>query len=250
MTEERYRKAATPETRKGGEPAHPSQEGHEDHDVYVSVRGNPAREAAPPEPTPPMGEPTVLGKVSGVDGDVHVALPDGSEHYVPPGVWAALRSLTAEHDELAAEVERLRGGIAQVDQDVFGPKGNCLTAGLATLLGRPLNDLRDIQQIYDDGADEWERTRNANVMNATWDRVNEALRKKFAVRALQLCPPLVPKGYALLGGNGPRGHAHYVVGFDGEMVFDPHPSRAGLVGSPTDYLVLVPLVPNPHGGDE
>lgn len=37
-----------------------------------------------------------------------------------------------------------------------------------------------------------------------------------------------PKGWALADGISPRGHAHVVVAYDGEVVYDPHPSRAGL----------------------
>lgn len=50
-------------------------------------------------------------------------------------------------------------------------------------------------------------------------------------------------GYHIIGGPSPRGGGilHAVVGRNGEIVFDPHPSKAGLAGDPSewtfDYLV-------------
>lgn len=41
----------------------------------------------------------------------------------------------------------------------------------------------------------------------------------------------MPRGYAIVIGRSPRhpGDAHCVIGLDGEMVHDPHPSNAGLL---------------------
>lgn len=50
-------------------------------------------------------------------------------------------------------------------------------------------------------------------------------------------------GYHIIGGPSPRGGGilHAVVGLNGEVAFDPHPSKAGLAGDPSkwtyDYLV-------------
>lgn len=50
-------------------------------------------------------------------------------------------------------------------------------------------------------------------------------------------------GYHIIAGPSPRGMGifHAVVGLNGEIVFDPHPSKAGLAGDPSewtyDYLV-------------
>lgn len=38
-------------------------------------------------------------------------------------------------------------------------------------------------------------------------------------------------GYHVIGGDGPRGIRHAVVGFQGKIAWDPHPSRKGLLGS-------------------
>lgn len=39
-----------------------------------------------------------------------------------------------------------------------------------------------------------------------------------------------PRGWTFIDGKSPRGHSHVVVGHDGTMVHDPHPSGAGLMG--------------------
>ena len=39
---------------------------------------------------------------------------------------------------------------------------------------------------------------------------------------------LTPVGYHIIGGMGPRGFPHAVVGLNGQMVHDPHPGRDGL----------------------
>lgn len=50
-------------------------------------------------------------------------------------------------------------------------------------------------------------------------------------------------GYHIIGGPSPRGGGllHAVVGFNGAIAFDPHPSKAGLAGAPKswtfDYVV-------------
>ena len=41
--------------------------------------------------------------------------------------------------------------------------------------------------------------------------------------------------YHLLAGNGQRGCLYSVVGVKGQIVWDPHPSRPGLLGTPNDW---------------
>lgn len=51
--------------------------------------------------------------------------------------------------------------------------------------------------------------------------------------------------YHEISGPSPRGGGafHAVIGLDGQVVFDPHPSRAGILGGPKDwefsYLVRI-----------
>lgn len=56
--------------------------------------------------------------------------------------------------------------------------------------------------------------------------------------------------FCTLCGPSPRfeGTKHSVVGFNGELVHDPHPSRAGLAGAPTLIGLLVKRCANPPTG--
>lgn len=61
--------------------------------------------------------------------------------------------------------------------------------------------------------------------------------------------------YHEISGPSPRGNGvyHAVVGRNGEVVHDPHPSRAGLAGDPAtwEYCYLVKAggaIPTPDGG--
>lgn len=51
----------------------------------------------------------------------------------------------------------------------------------------------------------------------------------------------IPKGFAIMGGKSPRGFQHAVVAKDGVMVYDPHPSRAGLV-KVEDFELVIPIL--------
>jgi hypothetical protein len=55
-----------------------------------------------------------------------------------------------------------------------------------------------------------------------------------------------PGRWCIIGGPGPRGHQHCVVGFNREMVWDPHPSGEGLVTA-QDVWYLVPTSVRPPG---
>jgi hypothetical protein len=116
-----------------------------------------------------------------------------------------------------------------VDQTTFGRNGNCMSAALASLLGL---DICEVPYFMEPG--DWQA------------RINRWL----APRGLRLKHVMVntsnfkgwPIGYHILTGFAPRGPhrraAHAVVGKDGVMVHDPHPSRAGLT-SVDGYAVLV-----------
>lgn len=56
-------------------------------------------------------------------------------------------------------------------------------------------------------------------------------------------------GYHIIGGPSPRGGGllHAVVGRSGQVVFDPHPSKAGLAGDPSEWAFdyLIPLESTP-----
>lgn len=100
-------------------------------------------------------------------------------------------------------------------QTKFGmPDGNCFAACLASVL-----ELDEIPEIS--GTDEdW------------FERVNEYLEPfglyYFEFNYADPSRTFNFPGYYLMIGPGPRGINHAVVGFDGKMVHDPHPSKGGL----------------------
>lgn len=124
-----------------------------------------------------------------------------------------------------------------VDQDRFGdPDGNCLQACLASLLELQLHEVPHfVGEAWRADLGEWLRARGL------W--------------ALLFAPPIPSTiddaaawldetvlGYAIVSGQTPRGLLHATVWRAGQLVHDPHPSRAGLLGV-EDVIVLVPIDP-------
>ena len=120
----------------------------------------------------------------------------------------------------------------------IGQQGDCQRAVIASLLEKPIADVPHFLQIAADPDDYW------------------TLLQKFCLshgyayltvpaRSGALFLGDVTGIYHEISGPSPRGNGvfHAVVGLDGQIVFDPHPSRAGLAGTPAEwehaYLVLV-----------
>ena len=103
----------------------------------------------------------------------------------------------------------------RVDQAVVGvghPRGDCLRACLASLSGLPLEAVID--------------TTDPTLENA-WMRHLEvwADERGFALESHET----PPEGWSIMAGTTSRGpDLHAVIGFDGEVWHDPHPSREGL----------------------
>ena len=120
------------------------------------------------------------------------------------------------------------------DQTVFGARGNCMLACIASILECPLDDVPDIGAIHDSGG-SWPRALN------DWLRPRGLayIEVKTGSYVGQM-----PRTYHIIGGVSPRGFAdgHAVVGYAGQIVHDPHPSRAGLT-SIEDYGFFVRLFP-------
>lgn len=109
-----------------------------------------------------------------------------------------------------------------VDQMLFGPEGtsdegNCLPACVASVLELSLDQ---VPHFLKDP--EWETSLLRFLLPLGYSPLtldaNEC--RSFGY---------TPSGYHLIGGQGPRGLQHEVVGYKGEMVHDPHPSCAGLI---------------------
>jgi hypothetical protein len=110
-----------------------------------------------------------------------------------------------------------------VDQKPDG----CWFACIASLTGIPLDDFPDPPT----------KDTESDVRNV----VTKVLHAHgWQLHRLYTIPDAVPRGWAIAGGTSPRNLAHAVVMYDGELVWDPHPSRAGLAAI-EEYEVLVPV---------
>ncbi len=123
-----------------------------------------------------------------------------------------------------------------VDQEFLhepniGQYGDCQRAVIASLLELPIAEVPHFSREAEGGAGDF------------WDLLQAfCMRHGFAY--LQV-PALA--GHAFYGHDGdvyheisgpsPRGNGayHAVVGCNGRIVFDPHPSRAGLAGEACDW---------------
>ena len=133
--------------------------------------------------------------------------------------------------------------LAPIDQTLFGgldgpaeELGNCLPACIATLLSIPLAQVPHFHAIHprdpvaaEKSVDDFLRAREMRRVRIGWNDAVPSI-------AAGLC--------GIVSGKSPRleGCLHAVVGRvtrDGwEMLHDPHPSRVGIVGEPSEFEFL------------
>lgn len=103
-------------------------------------------------------------------------------------------------------------------------RGNCQRAAMASLLEIGIDDMPPFEEEIGSGG--------------FWHAISEWLKG----RGLRLHDygRKPPAGYCMAYGPSLRGVSHAVVCLDGEMVFDPHPSRDGLL-EVRMYEGIVPL---------
>lgn len=101
-------------------------------------------------------------------------------------------------------------------------RGNCYAACWASILEIPLEEVPAFEDLPDDGSwfnetVKWLDSKNLDLYYSYLDEVPH-------------------KTYAIACGVSPRGSwGHCVIYLDGKLVFDPHPSGAGLVQA--DYYL-------------
>jgi hypothetical protein len=98
--------------------------------------------------------------------------------------------------------------------DETGPRavyGNCWQAAIASMLNLPLDAVPHFSQFTWAGPalELWLRGRGLTYRHETTN--------------------VIPDRLCLVNGHSPRGYLHSTVGFGGQVVWDPHPSHAGLV---------------------
>ncbi len=116
-----------------------------------------------------------------------------------------------------------------VDQEFLhdktaGIEGDCFRAVLASILERPVADVPHFAAM-------------TKLASDFWDAVYSWLESQGYEYVPSRTPPAGALEYHALSGPSPRGKGthHAVVGRDGEVAHDPHPSRAGLAGAQTNW---------------
>ncbi len=121
-----------------------------------------------------------------------------------------------------------------------GRFGDCFRACIATILDLPIEHVPHTMAYDERSVDDpgqwygwltaWLAERGLTYMEIrTGDTTPARWLADLVAGGLQLDH--------VISGQGPRGHRHCVVGRNGTMVHDPHPSRAGLVGPDPDPAI-------------
>jgi len=111
-------------------------------------------------------------------------------------------------------------------QTRFGKDGNCWAACIASWVGCPLGDVPDFSEMPGPWllrCEEWLAARGYEIRLVA----GQAAGAAKASGALLIA-----------GGISPRGVDHSVLWRGNAMVFDPHPSDAGLVGEPDWFAII------------
>lgn len=126
-----------------------------------------------------------------------------------------------------------------VTQRVEGwPYGECVRAAYATILGLPIEAVPRFDPAVCDAVGEEQGDRERRwLATLGFDLFELSTEPHPMPQEVLDCVPAVPH---LISGWSPRGFGHRCVGVGGRVVFDPHPSRAGLV-SVYSIGLLVPM---------
>lgn len=116
----------------------------------------------------------------------------------------------------------------------LGVQGNCLQAAVASLLKMPLDAVPHFSAFlwWIGAAELWARGLHPALTfrSAKVEGVDD-----------------IPLFRHILCGPSPRGVSHSVIAEEGRVVWDPHPTRAGLTGV-TDAYWFEPLADHPDEG--
>lgn len=114
-------------------------------------------------------------------------------------------------------------------------RGNCLITAYASFLDLNVSDCPQIQLFFD-------VKKPANF----WMQTVELWLKHYGYREVAWLPEFEPINHGHVDyyfgvGKSARGVHHIVIYKDGEMVFDPHPSKTGLLNI-TEWITLEKIV--------
>lgn len=126
-----------------------------------------------------------------------------------------------------------------IHQTIFGngengtPRGNCFAACIASILELSLDEVPNFCARHAD----WREAANLWLSDRGLFYVDVNLPGDLRDEHVRFW------GYHVISGVSPRNIRHSVVGFGGSMVFDPHPSGAGLLEGEWEYGFLIPKNP-------
>lgn len=123
-----------------------------------------------------------------------------------------------------------------------GQQGDCHRAVIASLLEIPISEVPHFAQDSQGDVDKY------------WTMIQDFLGNRgYAYLTIPADGGAMffgdhPGVYHEISGPDPRGGSmmHAVIGKDGEVVFDPHPSRAGLSGDTSDWEYGFIVLADPH----
>lgn len=125
----------------------------------------------------------------------------------------------------------LSKSVTFVTQTKFGPdEGNCLAACLAALFDVSIDNIPDFDS---------ESKKSKKRGGVSWWELFEVWCHERGYHPVILPPSSKPAGWSIISGKSPRGLEHACIAHHGELLHDPHPSRAGLLNI-TDYITFVP----------
>lgn len=117
-----------------------------------------------------------------------------------------------------------------------GRPGDCWKTCVAALLDAPLDDVPHFLEEDDWwlSTQQFVRSRvGGNAVLARWTDAGKVPSEDLRV-----------PGFLIASGDSPRGNFQHAViaNLDGEVIHDPHPSRAGLKGEPRQYFAVVEAI--------
>ena len=122
-----------------------------------------------------------------------------------------------------------------VDQTVFGERGTCLQAAVASILELTLDDVPDFHIGAANPIQQDQNYKKFMLSLGFYVYERYFLTPGFEAAAIPI--------FHIAVGKSPRGMSHAVVYFNGALVHDPHPSRAGILRV-EEINLFVPVDPS------
>lgn len=124
-------------------------------------------------------------------------------------------------------------------QGEYVSRGNCLAAVVASILELPITEVPNIEVLYDIGDDSlWSITLHAWLKSKGWELMTDDRYSCFhpkqvdlslsEERLIEICNEL-KDDYYLVSGAAARGVRHICIYKSGELIWDPYPTREGLL---------------------